>query len=171
MNNELYHHGILGQRWGHRNGPPYPLGSSVSTGKRLKKQTIGERRAERRQAKAEEKSARYRKKMLYKAANEFSKRHFEKGVDYEIKAYNGDVDAAIKNRAAQVARCNQMIDFYDSRIKYNDEKYKNHEIDIRDHDVALMNYVHNQKLARRQAVNSGIVLTFLQDRKNNMKGR
>jgi len=23
--NELYHHGILGQRWGRKNGPPYPL--------------------------------------------------------------------------------------------------------------------------------------------------
>ena len=26
--NELYHHGILGQRWGRRNGPPYPLNPS-----------------------------------------------------------------------------------------------------------------------------------------------
>ena len=25
---ELYHHGILGQQWGHRNGPPYPLSAS-----------------------------------------------------------------------------------------------------------------------------------------------
>ena len=25
---ELYHHGIDGQRWGSRNGPPYPLGNS-----------------------------------------------------------------------------------------------------------------------------------------------
>lgn len=32
----LEHHGILGMHWGKRNGPPYPLGSDVSTGKRLK---------------------------------------------------------------------------------------------------------------------------------------
>lgn len=27
--NELYHHGIKGQKWGVRNGPPYPLSSKV----------------------------------------------------------------------------------------------------------------------------------------------
>lgn len=27
MKRGLYHHGILGQRWGERNGPPYPLGA------------------------------------------------------------------------------------------------------------------------------------------------
>ena len=32
----LAHHGIIGQMWGHRNGPPYPLDSSKSTGSRLK---------------------------------------------------------------------------------------------------------------------------------------
>lgn len=28
-NEELAHHGILGQKWGHRNGPPYPLDASA----------------------------------------------------------------------------------------------------------------------------------------------
>lgn len=30
MYEEIYHHGIEGQRWGVRNGPPYPLKESLS---------------------------------------------------------------------------------------------------------------------------------------------
>lgn len=29
--NELYHHGVKGQSWGIRNGPPYPIGSGKTT--------------------------------------------------------------------------------------------------------------------------------------------
>lgn len=36
--NELYHHGVQGQKWGVKHGPPYPLDSSVSTGERLRAQ-------------------------------------------------------------------------------------------------------------------------------------
>lgn len=41
-NNELYHHGRLGQKWGQRNGPPYPLsgkGLSVYIRRRKAKKT------------------------------------------------------------------------------------------------------------------------------------
>lgn len=33
---ELMHHGIVGQKWGVKNGPPYPLNSSISTGSKIK---------------------------------------------------------------------------------------------------------------------------------------
>lgn len=36
---ELYHHGIAGQRWGKRNGPPYPLNSSTKSSSELKAKT------------------------------------------------------------------------------------------------------------------------------------
>ena len=36
LSTELAHHGIIGQKWGVKNGPPYPLAQDVSTGKRIK---------------------------------------------------------------------------------------------------------------------------------------
>lgn len=41
----LEHHGILGQKWGKLNGPPYPLDRSISTGSRLKTTTTKKKKS------------------------------------------------------------------------------------------------------------------------------
>lgn len=60
-NDELYHHGIKNQRWGVRNGPPYPLDAKVS--RRIKRRgqeklrvSAKEYQAKRHKAKAYERS-------------------------------------------------------------------------------------------------------------------
>ncbi|MCC8110996.1 MAG: hypothetical protein LIO74_05050 [Ruminococcus sp.] len=39
--NELYHHGILGQKWGQKNDPPYPLGSAYSSVEKTPSSVVG----------------------------------------------------------------------------------------------------------------------------------
>jgi hypothetical protein len=39
--NELYHHGIKGQKWGDKNGPPYSLGASSHSSSERKEGTKG----------------------------------------------------------------------------------------------------------------------------------
>lgn len=41
ITSELYHHGIKGQRWGDKNGPPYPLGASSHSSSEKKEGTGG----------------------------------------------------------------------------------------------------------------------------------
>lgn len=71
MDNELYHHGIKGQKWGVTNGPPYPLNDEVSTGKRLKKE----------KEKKEPKNRPLKKSEATKKAKELSEEDLKKEID------------------------------------------------------------------------------------------
>lgn len=72
---ELYHHGILGMSWGHRNGPPYPIPSGRHSA------------AEKREMKKAKKEAR-RKKVhsrdahtMYKYRDEFTTKEINDALD------------------------------------------------------------------------------------------
>ncbi len=62
---ELYHHGIAGQRWGSRNGPPYPLSAGAHSASEKKagwRKSLSERSDDRKYAKAVKKENKLLKK-------------------------------------------------------------------------------------------------------------
>lgn len=105
-NSELYHHGIKGQKWGIRNGPPYPLDSSISTGEKLKRQSVKagsildkesrKSRKEKREEKRETTTSKAIKKAK-KMTNEELKKEIDR-LDLEKKYANVTKDLAELNK-------------------------------------------------------------------------
>lgn len=103
-NAELYHHGILGQKWGVTNGPPYPLDSNVSTGKRLRdafsrKGESDEAKAKRLEEKTQARNAKAYKKAV-KEANKESRR--DTITSKAIKKAKGMTDEELKSAVARL---------------------------------------------------------------------
>ena len=98
--NYLAHHGILGMKWGRKNGPPYPLGASDHS--------------------AAEKKAGWRKSLDSSRAYKQAKRIVGKTKPYEsYKALNG------KNRSRMTEMVNEHIsDEQRSRLKSLRDEHK-----------------------------------------------
>lgn len=99
---ELYHHGILGQKWGQRNGPPYPLGASDHS--------------------AREKKAGWRSSLVkvVKASNANKKRSAQ---DY--KDYKSDLKSAKQRRKERDKAILDRVTKEEIEIEKNYKRFEN----------------------------------------------
>lgn len=101
---EFYHHGILGQKWGRQNGPPYPLDQSRKS------------YSEKKMAKMDKKWIRKNDKKIRKYADQSAKeelREYEKELRTKIPKYNknGKINA---NYATAYSK--KMAELYNEAI-------------------------------------------------------
>lgn len=127
---ELWHHGILGQSWGHRNGPPYPLDAGDHSAKEKKagyKKSIGG---------GEVKSNKKKQKDFVKS---LQKRHSTLSIsEYDNSLVNDIKNNVSKEKLDKFREISKKLrdvsdaedDFFDSKERYEasakayDETYK-----------------------------------------------
>lgn len=111
---ELYHHGIKGQRWGKRNGPPYPLDSGDYS--------IREKKEALKSARKESKDAKRDADRAYSKASSYSTRHlvsqYIKGTKAQKKSSELWNDYTNKDLASKIA--NKKVK--DIKKEYKDAK-------------------------------------------------
>lgn len=138
--NELYHHGILGMRWGHKNGPPYPLSAKAHSASekkagwrqsldnaseaikrhREKRAEAKVARAERKRAKAEEKNIRKLDRAEEEYLNEKSKRKKKRALK-KVESLSRKVSSEELNRRIQRQ---EIIERYRKAIGIASDKNK-----------------------------------------------
>lgn len=117
---ELYHHGILGQSWGHRNGPPYPLDSSdySKAEKRAARKAAHKEKSEARKAKKQQKHEIAAQK---KAVKEEAKRQkiLKTGSLKEVRKLKGNISNAEYTEVFKRLENEQKLDDFDKEQKKN----------------------------------------------------
>ena len=130
---ELYHHGVTGQKWGVRHGPPYPLNSKVSTGKSLKTKGSVKKKAQssKSNVKKSSKSSYLNPKFTKEEKDLYDKDpKFKEYVDY-LRSENKRLDKKVPEDVKKIINNNKYYDLESKmhekeRYLKNPEEWKKH---------------------------------------------
>lgn len=112
---ELYHHGILGQRWGKKNGPPYPLS--------VKDHSASEKKAGWRKS-LDSNGELEEKKKAYKQARREYQKSFNKAYNLSIAAYSPVKSHREANKKRWEDASGKAQKYLDAKQEYKSEKQK-----------------------------------------------
>lgn len=109
---ELYHHGIKGQKWGDKNGPPYPLGASDHSSSEIKEGRKGWSK----EAKKEKINTRKNKRQLRR--DKRAQKYYNKADKYQSKIDSLKKKGRSKRKINRLEKKKQKA-LHDAEIKKN----------------------------------------------------
>lgn len=141
----LSHHGVEGQKWGVSHGPPYPLDSSISTGKSLKEKIKASSENRKLYKKAKKRKAILKDpKKLAKHFDEFTDKELEDAINkYElrdkIKTYDSN-ESRLKpavDSASKTVKNKMLQNKIQSINSERDFKLRRHTLNQTEQEAAL----------------------------------
>lgn len=178
----LSHHGVKGQKWGERNGPPYPLNGSISDGRKLiksdgspqskKKYKTSEKTAHKRvtrkvktifvsgSSKTQDEASGYYRKELPKDIQKQLDEHMRKGNRIIVGDAPG-IDRQVQDYLNSKKYRNVEVYGPGKEVRYTaNSKWKTNPIDDPDHEPGSKEWLAKKDIAMTEAADEGLAIVL-----------
>lgn len=159
MDTYLKHHGIKGQKWGSRNGPPYPLKSSARSAAEKRaasgsKETVFVSGS----SKTEDPSSEWHLKRLPKETRSYLDKSMRNGEKIIVGDAPG-IDRQVQNYLNDKGYSNVEVYGPGKQVRYTaNKKWKTNPIDDPDHEEYSKEWLAKKDIAMTEAATKGLAI-------------